>query len=123
MVDDSSTRSRRPVSSRSFTCTFPDYGKVYIRSEHLTRHKLNHRPRKIFLCSVSGCHKNFVRQDLTNRHEESHRTGNLIPAVPALFVDNTRIDRFLFSGMDSGLFDNGLTPELSQMSLPEASTS
>jgi hypothetical protein len=118
MVDASSTRSRRPGNGRSFTCTYPDCGKVYTRSEHLTRHELNHRPKEIFLCSINGCHRKFVRQDLKNRHEERHRTGCLLPASPVSFVGNTRADGFSFSGRDSGLFGNGLTPEVPQVPLP-----
>lgn len=56
---------------------------------------------------------------MKNRHEERHRSGCSLPALPVSFVDNTPPGRFSFSGTDSGLFRDGLTPEVSHLSLPQ----
>jgi len=58
---------------KPFTCDFPGCTKSFTRSENLSRHKLNHQPKKIYRCSKEGCRKTFVRYDLLKRHENSHR--------------------------------------------------
>lgn len=44
-----------------------------MRPEHLSRHRLNHRPCKVFACS--RCPKRFVRLDLYQRHRARHDKG------------------------------------------------
>ncbi|KAG7799496.1 hypothetical protein KL944_004094 [Ogataea haglerorum] len=53
-----------------FKCDFPNCNKEFLRSEHLSRHQLNHNPKKIFRCP--RCDKTFVRNDLLVRHERRH---------------------------------------------------
>lgn len=55
-----------------YYCQFPGCNKTFQRSEHLSRHKLNHNPKKIFNCDFSGCGKTFVRHDLLIRHKKRH---------------------------------------------------
>ncbi|CCH60734.1 hypothetical protein TBLA_0D02300 [Henningerozyma blattae CBS 6284] len=81
-----------------FACPHPDCNKSFSRQEHLSRHKLNHWPKKIYKCTyvisrkkndldpsntepTSGdddslnvmiCNKTFVRKDLLVRHERRH---------------------------------------------------
>ncbi|KAK7227951.1 hypothetical protein V2G26_000121 [Clonostachys chloroleuca] len=56
-----------------YPCTERGCSRVYKRPEHLSRHRLNHQPRKIHTCAV--CHKNFVRLDLMQRHTRRHDRG------------------------------------------------
>ncbi|VUC29960.1 unnamed protein product [Clonostachys rosea] len=56
-----------------YPCTERGCSRVYKRPEHLSRHRLNHQPRKIHTCSV--CHKDFVRLDLMQRHTRRHDRG------------------------------------------------
>ncbi|KAH8653798.1 fungal-specific transcription factor domain-containing protein [Xylariales sp. PMI_506] len=56
-----------------YTCTEEGCSRKFKRSEHLSRHRLNHRPRKIHQCLV--CHKDFVRLDLLQRHIRRHDRG------------------------------------------------
>lgn len=50
-----------------------DCEKSFVRPEHLYRHRLNHKPKRIYSCS--SCPKTFVRRDLLNRHEKRHEQG------------------------------------------------
>lgn len=55
-----------------YVCQFPNCNKSFQRSEHLSRHKLNHNPKKIFSCTFPECDKTFVRHDLLIRHLKRH---------------------------------------------------
>lgn len=71
-----------PNSSSSpaerFRCPHPECNKTFSRQEHLSRHKLNHWPKEIYVCSYvlpttnAPCNKTFVRKDLLIRHEKRH---------------------------------------------------
>ena len=63
---------KRTLAGPPYLCQFPDCNKSFQRSEHLSRHKLNHNPKKIFSCSHIGCDKTFVRHDLLLRHLKRH---------------------------------------------------
>ncbi|TID19295.1 hypothetical protein CANINC_003724 [Pichia inconspicua] len=66
-------RGRKKVlSGPPYYCTYPGCDKSFQRSEHLSRHKLNHNPKTIFSCTFTGCSKTFVRHDLLNRHLKRH---------------------------------------------------
>ncbi|KAH9908263.1 alpha/beta hydrolase fold-domain-containing protein [Xylariomycetidae sp. FL2044] len=56
-----------------YTCTEPGCLRTFKRPEHLSRHRLNHQPRKIHRCLV--CQKDFVRLDLLQRHNRRHDRG------------------------------------------------
>ncbi|KIW10640.1 hypothetical protein PV08_11604 [Exophiala spinifera] len=60
------------MSSRH-VCPVQGCGKTFKRPEHLSRHRLNHRPKKIYNCGT--CHKDFVRLDLLQRHQRRHERG------------------------------------------------
>ncbi|KAK2741785.1 zf-C2H2 Zinc finger, C2H2 type [Myotisia sp. PD_48] len=61
------------ASRRRYNCTEPGCDKSFYRSEHLSRHRLNHRPKEVFQCQ--HCPKKFVRRDLVQRHEKRHEKG------------------------------------------------
>lgn len=63
---------KKTLAGPPYICQFPDCGKVFQRSEHLSRHKLNHNPKKIFTCNYKNCGKTFVRHDLLVRHLKRH---------------------------------------------------
>lgn len=66
-------RGRKKVlAGPPYHCTYPGCDKSFQRSEHLSRHKLNHNPKTIFSCTFAGCSKTFVRHDLLNRHLKRH---------------------------------------------------
>ncbi|KAJ9268260.1 transcriptional regulator family: Fungal Specific TF [Paecilomyces variotii] len=58
---------------KEYVCPESGCGKSFLRSSHLSRHRLNHRPTEIFQCS--SCPKKFVRRDLFKRHEQRHEAG------------------------------------------------
>ncbi|KAJ5730685.1 Krueppel c2h2-type zinc finger protein [Penicillium malachiteum] len=58
---------------RDYKCTEPGCGKGFLRPEHLSRHRLNHRPKQIYQCP--NCPKRFVRNDLLRRHQKRHERG------------------------------------------------
>lgn len=53
-----------------YFCDYENCTKSFQRSEHLSRHKLNHNPHTIFKCQ--HCEKTFVRHDLLIRHVKRH---------------------------------------------------
>lgn len=53
-----------------YYCDYENCTKSFQRSEHLSRHKLNHNPHTIFKCQY--CDKTFVRHDLLIRHVKRH---------------------------------------------------
>ncbi|KFZ23027.1 hypothetical protein V502_02490 [Pseudogymnoascus sp. VKM F-4520 (FW-2644)] len=62
-----------PSVERPYVCTEAGCSKAFVRSEHLSRHRLNHRPIKVFACF--RCPKKFVRPDLYQRHKARHDKG------------------------------------------------
>lgn len=70
------------TENQRFYCKFPNCNKSFTRLEHLSRHNLNHWPKKIFECTYVfpdtnlKCKKTFVRKDLLVRHERRHINGN-----------------------------------------------
>lgn len=71
-VNPSESTRKRTKRGPPFNCEFPDCGKSFQRSEHLSRHKLNHNPKTIFKCSHVDCKRTFVRHDLLVRHLKRH---------------------------------------------------
>lgn len=63
---------KRTLTGPPYLCHFAGCNKSFQRSEHLSRHKLNHNPKKIFSCYHTGCDKTFVRHDLLVRHLKRH---------------------------------------------------
>lgn len=67
------TRGRKRIlNGPPYICQHPNCNKSFQRSEHLSRHKLNHNPKTIFTCHYPGCDKTFVRHDLLIRHLKRH---------------------------------------------------
>ncbi|CEP60804.1 Sdd4p LALA0_S01e19350g [Lachancea lanzarotensis] len=65
------SEKRRLRGAGPFHCSFPDCGKSFSRSDHLTRHKANHTSNKI-KCDWLGCGKLFTRLDVKRKHESRH---------------------------------------------------
>lgn len=70
---------KRPRSMGSFPC--PSCDKIFKRSDHLSRHYLNHDPKEVYECDflIEGldgtsrkCGRTFVRRDLKERHTKRH---------------------------------------------------
>ncbi|ODV94397.1 hypothetical protein PACTADRAFT_51240 [Pachysolen tannophilus NRRL Y-2460] len=57
---------------KKYRCNEPNCSKVFSRSEHLNRHRLNHNPKVIYKCTYNNCFKTFVRNDLLKRHLKRH---------------------------------------------------
>lgn len=76
--NDLSPNSNSSSSADRFRCPHPECNKTFSRQEHLSRHKLNHWPKEIYVCSFvlpttnAPCNKTFVRKDLLIRHEKRH---------------------------------------------------
>lgn len=67
----------------NFPC--PDCGKIFTRTDHLSRHYLNHKPKEVYECefpveTIGGgkrkCGKRFVRRDLKDRHLKRHLSAS-----------------------------------------------
>lgn len=65
---------RKTREGPPYYCDFENCRKSFQRSEHLSRHKLNHNPHTIFKCQ--HCDKTFVRHDLLVRHVKRHDVKN-----------------------------------------------
>lgn len=72
-----SRKKRRTLGT--FPCLHCD--KVFTRSDHLSRHNLNHEPKEVYRCDFMmdeyggvqrPCGKTFVRKDLKERHLRRH---------------------------------------------------
>lgn len=64
-----------------FICLSPNCGKVFSRSDHLARHKVNHSSNK-FKCGWPGCSKSFARPDVMKKHESRHaKNGNQLSGM------------------------------------------
>ncbi|VEU21720.1 DEKNAAC102370 [Brettanomyces naardenensis] len=79
MTDNSEEPPHKKVRGRKkilqgppYICDYPNCHKEFQRSEHLSRHQLNHNPKKIYECTEPGCTKTFVRHDLLIRHLKRH---------------------------------------------------
>ncbi|TVY76157.1 Zinc finger protein [Lachnellula suecica] len=71
--DSSHESSRRPNDQRNrkqYVCTYENCNKSFTRSDHLTRHSLNHGPGK---STCPRCSAHFNRPDLLDRHLARHR--------------------------------------------------
>ncbi|ODV59912.1 Sdd4p ASCRUDRAFT_17362, partial [Ascoidea rubescens DSM 1968] len=64
-------RKKRPAGN--FPCEYPGCEKTFTRSEHRSRHMLNHNPPVIYTCHWQNCSKTFVRNDLKVRHLKRHK--------------------------------------------------
>ncbi|KAG0684608.1 hypothetical protein C6P42_000002 [Pichia californica] len=62
---------KRKRGKGPFFCDFENCGKVFSRSDHLTRHQVNHSNER-YICEVPGCGKEFTRLDVKKKHESSH---------------------------------------------------
>lgn len=82
---------------------------MFQRSEHLSRHKLNHNPRTIFTCEKCG--KTFVRHDLLGRHLKRHDAREKLEAV-------RKHDATFHSGNNRAAQPPALIPASSQPQLP-----
>ena len=69
-----SVRRKTKISEKRFVCSYEGCIKSFSRSEHLSRHQLNHYPKRIFRCD--HCDKTFVRNDLLSRHRERLKRHN-----------------------------------------------
>ncbi|CCC68534.1 hypothetical protein NCAS_0B04500 [Naumovozyma castellii] len=71
-------KSAKLAVTERYICPHPDCNKSFTRQEHLSRHKLNHWPKEIFVCPFIfpntniTCNKTFVRKDLLIRHQKRH---------------------------------------------------
>ncbi|KAL5322816.1 hypothetical protein ACEPPN_010795 [Leptodophora sp. 'Broadleaf-Isolate-01'] len=55
---------------KKFSCSFPNCGKSFSRSEHLHRHALNHKDGNN---TCQRCSAHFRRRDLLDRHMARHK--------------------------------------------------
>ncbi|GMG39788.1 unnamed protein product [Ambrosiozyma monospora] len=62
------------MTTYKFVCTYPGCGKSFKRKDYLSRHKVNHAPRKPYSCEL--CDLGFTRTDLLDKHKlsKSHKT-------------------------------------------------
>ncbi|EGV65866.1 hypothetical protein PSN45_003332 [Yamadazyma tenuis] len=79
-IDVEQKKKRRNIGQ--YVC--PDCGKIFTRTDHLGRHRLNHKPKELFECDfmlevIGGgkrkCGKTFVRRDLKDRHVRRHMSS------------------------------------------------
>ncbi|ODV85873.1 hypothetical protein CANARDRAFT_185399, partial [[Candida] arabinofermentans NRRL YB-2248] len=68
---------KRKLEGPPYYCDFPECDKSFHRSEHLSRHKLNHNPKQIYQCNEPHCDKTFVRNDLLMRHIKRHEKKSI----------------------------------------------
>jgi len=59
-------------NKKTFTCTFKDCRKNYVKSSHLKAHIRTHTGEKPYICSWSGCGWRFARSDELTRHKRKH---------------------------------------------------
>lgn len=100
MVTENSTVSKKRKRSRGpFICEFPNCGKKFSRSDHLTRHQVNHTSER-FICEFEDCGKEFARIDVKKKHEARHekrRTNSQIQMnykrgkSESVFVNSTAV--------------------------------
>jgi hypothetical protein len=64
------SESGEPEKKRRISCDYPGCEKSFLRSEHLSRHQLNHYGRTL---ECDQCGKKFARSDLLHRHLDRHR--------------------------------------------------
>ncbi|CAH6719367.1 zinc finger protein [[Candida] jaroonii] len=81
-IEDMKRKSKKR-NLGNFPC--PDCGKIFTRTDHLSRHYLNHKPKEVFECefpveTIGGgkrkCGKRFVRRDLKDRHLKRHLSSS-----------------------------------------------
>lgn len=65
------------MPENQFVCDYDDCNKRYSRSDHLARHKLNHKALQKYRCNEPDCGKKFVRIDVFKKHcLLQHGTGS-----------------------------------------------
>ncbi|KAH8595075.1 hypothetical protein B0O99DRAFT_594687 [Bisporella sp. PMI_857] len=71
-ISSSSTATSKAPNDlkKKFSCSFPNCGKSFSRSEHLHRHALNHKDGNN---TCLRCSAHFRRRDLLDRHMARHK--------------------------------------------------
>lgn len=65
------------ISDTKYICDFKECGKSFSRSDHLTRHQLNHGNVKR-KCTWPNCGKLFTRQDVYKKHYKDKHENSLM---------------------------------------------
>ncbi|AOA63714.1 GQ67_03557T0 [Komagataella phaffii] len=73
-------QKKRKRATGHFECTYPNCSKTFTRSDHLSRHRLNHNPTRRYVCSWEGCDKSFARSDVRDKHFQRHQQRNVLPS-------------------------------------------
>ncbi|KAJ9054548.1 transcriptional repressor [Entomophthora muscae] len=64
--------SRSAKGAKRHKCTYPNCGRTFSTSGHLTRHFRIHTGEKNFKCLRPHCHARFSRQDNMMQHYRTH---------------------------------------------------
>jgi hypothetical protein len=63
---------RRRLEEKYYPCLWPDCGKVFGRSDHLTTHRRTHTGEKPYKCDVPGCDAAFTQSSNLTTHRRTH---------------------------------------------------
>ncbi|KAI8458148.1 hypothetical protein BY996DRAFT_280455 [Phakopsora pachyrhizi] len=103
------TRSNtKGATEKKYACNWPGCDKSFSRPDHLSRHRLNHEPDKIYMCDQ--CPRTFVRADLLTRHLERHEkraaasasSSVNIHVPPNPIVGSSQKSQELYDGLKPG---------------------
>lgn len=120
-VNSNNTQLHKSSNNQRFFCNYPNCNKSFTRLEHLSRHNLNHWPKKIFECSFIfpdtniKCGKTFVRRDLLVRHEGRHaKENNRLVSKNNKQLEQLKIiqDGFLSAKTKNIIFDSNSNLEM-----------
>lgn len=76
IIHKTDMKRKSVAGATQYCCDIDGCNKVFSRSDHLARHKLNHNPETFYSCKWEGCNKQFVRKDVKEKHENRHIIKN-----------------------------------------------